>query len=75
MNQLVPRLANLDPPPRSVENRIYLRSGVVVDVAFSVDADTQFDAVRRQAEIMEKLRAALIDLSVSIGFDNPENRF
>jgi hypothetical protein len=63
------RVAQLDPPP--IEAKYDAIAAGEVTVVFVVDAERQFEAVRRQNEIDEKLRTVLKDLAVRIGFDNP----
>ena len=62
------RLTELDPLPI----RAVYEPGGCVKAVFAVDVQGQIEAVRRQNDIDEKLRAALEGLKFEISFENPK---
>jgi hypothetical protein len=71
LNQVVSRLTHFDPRPFKARQAEFAKMGYGVKVAFLVDVEAQFDAVRRQTEIDEKRRTALKAFQTSVGFGNP----
>ncbi|MEK7731233.1 MAG: hypothetical protein AAB363_05180 [Planctomycetota bacterium] len=66
--KVLKRLTKLDPLPIRAE---YIPEREEVEVLFAVDVEGQFEAVRCQNEIDDKLQTALKDIDVGIEFGNP----